>query len=133
MVKRMGEIRKEIEKQLAKYREYIQKGDTAGLESLYTEDACVMPPNSEMITGKEGIKMFAQRFISSGVKDIKLTTIELVGEGDTFTERGEAWLKFQPEGQEAMEDKGKYIILWKKTPEGWKLRWDIFNTNLPAP
>ena len=133
MVKRMGEIRKAIEKQNAKYREYIQKGDTAGLESLYTEDACVMPPNSEMITGKEGIKMFAQRFISSGVKDIKLTTIELVGEGDTFTERGESWVKFQPEGQEAMEDIGKYVILWKKTPEGWKLRWDIFNTNLPAP
>ena len=132
-MKRMEEIRKEIEKQNAKYREYLQKGDAAGLESLYTEDACVMPPNSEMITGKEGIKMFAQRFISSGVKDIKLTTIELVGEGDTFTERGEAWLLFQPEGQEAMEDKGKYIILWKKTPEGWKLRWDIFNTNLPAP
>ncbi len=111
MVKRMGEIRKAIEKQNAKYREYIQKGDAAGLESLYTEDACVMPPNSEMITGKEGIKMFARRFISSGVKDIKLTTIELVGEGDTFTERGESWVKFQPEGQEAMEDIGKYVIL----------------------
>jgi hypothetical protein len=27
------------------------------------------------------------------------------------------------------EDRGKYVVMWKSTPEGWKLHWDIWNTS----
>ncbi len=30
------------------------------------------------------------------------------------------------------EDKGKYIVVWKKVGGAWKVAADIFNTNLPA-
>ena len=55
------------------------------------------------------------------------------GEGDQVTEYGEYKLKFAPEGKPAGEDTGKYMVLWKKTEDGWQLHWDMFNTNLPAP
>jgi len=129
----MGDIRKAIEKQNAKFREYAQKGDAAGVASLYTGDTCVMPPNSEMLISQEGSKMLFQGFVTGGLKDIKLTTQEVVGFGDMAVERGEYWLKMEPPGSGTVEDEGKYIVLWKKTDEGWKLHWDIFNSNLPAP
>jgi len=31
---------------------------------------------------------------------------------------GEYLLKIQPEGQEPIEDEGKYIVVWKLTDEG---------------
>jgi len=131
---KMGNLKEEIDKTNAKFIEYIRKGDAAGLATLYTEDACLMPTNSPPLVGRENIKGFWGAAIQTmGVKDAALTTEELVGEGDTVTEYGEYKLMAQLEGQEAGEDVGKYVVLWKKTPEGWKLHWDIFNTNLPAP
>ena len=29
-------------------------------------------------------------------------------------------------------DIGSYVVVWKKTSDGWKLHWDIFNSNLPT-
>ena len=130
----MGSLREEIEKSNAKFTEYVRKGDTSGLATLYTENAYLMPTNSPPIVGRENIREFwGAAAQTMGVKDAALTTVELIGEGNTVTEYGEYKLMVEPEGQEAGEDVGKYVVLWKKTPEGWKLHWDIFNTNLPAP
>jgi uncharacterized protein (TIGR02246 family) len=130
----MGTLREDIAKRNAKFGEYVRAGDVTGLATLYTEDAHLMPANSPAIVGREGIKEFwGSTAQALGVTDAVLTTVELVGEGDTVTEYGNYTLKIQPEGQEAGEDKGNYVVLWKKTPEGWKIHWDIFNTNIPAP
>jgi hypothetical protein len=69
---------------------------------------------------------------SLGVKDAELKTVELLGTGDTITELGEYRMKLQTEGQRSMEDKGKYIVVWKKTSDGWKLHRDMWSSNLPS-
>jgi ketosteroid isomerase-like protein len=52
--------------------------------------------------------------------------------GDMVCEIGRANITIQPEGQEAIEDIVKYVVIWKKTADGaWKLYVDIYNTNLP--
>ena len=132
-VKRMGDIKTAIAKANATFGEYIGKGDAAALASLYTEKAYLLPPNSPMVKGRQDIEGFWGVIFGAGLKEAVLTTVELDGEGDTVTELGEYKLKIQPEGQEAVEDKGKYIVQWKKTPDGWRLHWDIFNSSLPAP
>ena len=129
----MGDEKSEIEKANAKFCEYVRSSDVKALGSLYTEKACIMPPNSPTVMGRENIEGLWGAMFGSGLKDAVLTTVGVDGTGDTVTEMGEYMLKLQPEGQEAMEDKGKYVVLWKKEPEGWRLHWDIFNTSLPAP
>jgi len=125
------EVRKAIEEGNVKLLDALRKGDASAAAKMYTEDACAMPTGSVMVKGRENIKALWGSVIEGGLKDAKLTTAEVVGEGDTVTEMGEYWMKLQPEGQEAMEDKGKYVVVWKNTPEGWKLHWDIWNTNIP--
>jgi ketosteroid isomerase-like protein len=130
----MGSLRDEISRRNATFCEYIRNGNVAGLATLYTEDARLMPANSPTVVGRENIKEFWGNTAQAlGITDAVLTTVQLEGEGDKVTEYGEYTLKVQPEGQEAGEDVGKYIVLWKKTPEGWKLHWDMFSTNTPAP
>jgi len=45
----------EIEAANAKWMEFFNKGDFAGVASLYTEDATAFPPGSAMVKGRTAI------------------------------------------------------------------------------
>jgi len=127
----MSVLKKEIEKENVKFGEYVRKGDAKALSNLYTSDACLMPAGMGFVKGRKAVEEFWGGAIKGmGLKDGILKTVEVVGEGDTVTEMGEYVLKLQAEGKN-MEDKGKYVVVWKKTSDGWKLLWDIWTTSLP--
>jgi ketosteroid isomerase-like protein len=93
-----------------------------------------LPPNMEKVSGRTAIKEFWAGGISQlGLKFSELRTEELFGSGDLFTEIGSYTLKIQPAGQKPVEDKGKYVIIWKQTAEGWRLHRDMWNSNMPPP
>lgn len=116
-----------------KVGQMVKRGDAKGIAALYTEDACLLPPNSDIVRGRKAVEEFWGGAVSMlGLKEAELKTLEVLGEGDTVTERGEYKMKIVPKGQKPIEDRGKYLVLWKKTPEGWQLHRDIWNTSLPA-
>jgi ketosteroid isomerase-like protein len=124
----MVDIKKEIEKANGKFGEFVRRSDAKALSGLYTNDACLLPTGMSFVKGRKSIEQFWGGAIKSmGLKDAILKTIEVIGSGDTVTEMGEYLLKLQ-----STEDKGKYMVLWKNTPEGWKLHWDIWTSNQPT-
>ena len=135
MLRISEEVRKAIESICAKYCELVRKRDAAGAAELYAEDAVLLLTNRDMIKGRKAIKETMEWMLSAelGVKDLEVNTIEVVGTGDIVAQLGTYVLKAQPKGQKALEDKGKYITVWKRTPKGWQFYWDIWNTSLPAP
>ncbi len=129
----LAQVRQSIEEANVKFGEAVRSGDATTLASLYTEDARLLPPNSEMIAGREGIEAFWGGGLQMGIKDAILTTVEVFGMGDMVCEIGKYDVTIQPEEQEAIEDNGKYLVIWQKTSDGtWKLHVDIWNTSLPA-
>lgn len=125
------DTKKELEKGNQKFGELVRKGDAKALSNLYTSDACLMPVGMNPIKGRKGVEEFWGSVIKGmGLKDATLKTVELIGEGDAITEMGEYLLKLHSAGKD-MEDKGKYLVVWKKTPEGWKIHWDIWTSSLP--
>ena len=67
-----------------------------------------------------------------GVPTLTLSTVEVTELGDTAYEVGDYTMKMQPPGADAMSDRGKYLVVWKRQADGaWKLAVDIWNTNLP--
>ena len=128
------EARKGIVSVLKRMSELVRKGDVAALAACYSEDTIVMPPNTDLIQGRKAVNEFWEvGFKMMGYKNIEFTTVDVVSLGDYATEWGRYSFKAQPKGQKPMEDKGKYITMWKRTPQGWKIHWDIFNSNLPPP
>lgn len=129
----MAQVRLAIEGANAEFGEAVRMADAVAIAGLYTEDARLLPPNSEMIEGKEGIEAFWGGGLQMGIRDAVLTTVDVFGMGDMACEIGNYDLTIQPEGQEAMKDSGKYLVIWKKAMDGtWKLHVDIWNTSMPV-
>jgi len=124
------DIRRAIIKANSRFGEEVRKGDAKSLSHLYTEDAVLLPPNSGKVHGRKGAETFWSGAMTQlGLKDAILTTEELLGSGDTYTEVGSYTLKIEPRGQKPFEDKGKYAVVWRRTVDGWKLHRDIWNSD----
>jgi len=123
-------IHDELESYRDKFSEYVTFRDAKGLASLYTENACLMANKSPILEGQVQIVEFYRRGFKDGFNDIKLTANEIIDMGDYIAERGDAKIIWTSKG-ENIEMIDKYVLLWKKTSESYKIHWDIFNSNNP--
>jgi ketosteroid isomerase-like protein len=103
------------------------KGDSAAfVTTLYHPDAAVFPPNApEMNVSKTASAM--TQFSSMGVTSFSLTTKEIFKGDETVTEVGTYEMG---DGSKTI-DKGKYMVVWKKDGDTWKLFRDIWNSDNP--
>lgn len=108
----------------------FNRGDAAGMATLYTANGQVLPPNSDFVTGRQGVQAFWQAVMDMGIKEVKLETDEVEDHGDTAIEV--STFALMGEGGQVL-DKGKYIVIWKHEEGQWKLHRDIFNSSLAAP
>jgi ketosteroid isomerase-like protein len=123
-----------IEKANQLFGEGFKKRDAALATSMYTDDTMLLPPNMEVIRGKENAEAFWGTSIEMGVIMEEHKIMEIIREGYTATEWGTYVVSFHPEGQEPVEEKGKYVVVWKRTTDGsWKKHWDIWNSSMPLP
>jgi ketosteroid isomerase-like protein len=81
-----------------------------------------------MIRGRNAIEEFWDNVMKMGAKKAVLTTVELSGNGNALHELGTGVLTIHPEGQEPVEQRVKYVVVWKHTVDGWKYQWDIWNS-----
>ena len=125
----IAKVRKEIASANENFMTAFRQGNAAALAALYTENARILPPNSDFVTGKEAIQKFWQALIDMGIKEVDLKITELESFRDTAIEVSKYTLKGAA-GQ--ILDRGKYIVIWKKENGKWKLHRDIFNSSLPV-
>lgn len=115
------------------FEQAVAQGSAELCAAVYTEDASVLPPNSPKLTGRRAITQFWQGLLDAGLKSAKLETVALEVHGDTAFEVGTYQLRISPAGAAPMEDRGKFVVIWKREPDGvWRWAVDIFNSDLPA-
>ncbi|HEY5610514.1 MAG TPA: DUF4440 domain-containing protein [Thermoanaerobaculia bacterium] len=111
----------------------FNSGDMDGVVSFYTDDAALLPPNADISRGHSGIRSAFSTFIPMKPQ-LALTTDRIVESCDVAYEYGTFTMKFTPPGAAEMSDRGKFVTIWRKQPNGdWKIAVDMFNTSLPAP
>lgn len=103
-------------------------GDSAAFVSLYHPDAMIYPPNEESMGPKKMGSMMAQ-FKQMGVTSFDLDEKEIYEGDDVVTEVG----TYTMSDGKKFNDKGKYIVVWKKDGDTWKLYRDIWNSDNPPP
>ena len=117
--------RAEIEAVNAKWMELFNKGDFAGIASLYTDDATAFPPGSAMVKGSAAIGAM-WKSMAEQVSDPKVTTLDVKPLGPSAA-REIGTFSLKTKGPTPKEVTGKYVVVWEKIGEHWKLAADIWN------
>ena len=89
------EIRTAIAAPIEQFMGTFSRGDAAGAAAIYTEDAPVLPPNSDVVSGKQAIQTLWQGAMNMGVKAVNLETVEAEKYGNTAYEVGRLTLQGQ--------------------------------------
>ena len=110
-----------------KFAAAFNSGDFAAVASHYTEDAVLLPPGAAMAKGRSAIQSF-WKGAAEGVSDLKLTAIDVKSLG-TEAAREIGSFTLTTKGQQTQEVAGKYVVVWQKVGNEWKLATDIWNTN----
>lgn len=115
----------EIEAANAKWIEFYNKGDFAGIGSLYTADATAFPPGSAMVHGNTAIGAM-WKGVAEQVGDPKLTTLDVKPLGPSAA-REIGTFSLKTKGPDPKTVTGKYVVVWEKDGNDWKLATDIWN------
>jgi uncharacterized protein (TIGR02246 family) len=115
----------EIEAVNAKWTEFFNKGDFAGIASLYTTDATAFPPGSAMVQGGAAIGAM-WKSMAEQVSDPKLTTLDVKPLGPSAA-REIGTVSLKTKGPTPQEVNAKYLVVWEKVGNDWKLAADIWN------
>lgn len=104
----------EIEAINTKFIEFFNKGDFSGIGSLYSADA-IATAIEVMWKG-----------MADQVGDPKLTTVDVKSLGPSAA-REIGTFALKTKGPTPQEVTGKYVVVWEKVGNDWKLATDIWN------
>jgi ketosteroid isomerase-like protein len=85
----------------------------------------MLRPGHEPIRDSAGIQAFWDEVMTAGIKSVQLETMEVESGDDEAHELGRYTLR-GADGQAL--DQGKYVVLWRREADGWKLHWDSIRT-----
>ncbi|HEU4642481.1 MAG TPA: DUF4440 domain-containing protein [Gemmatimonadaceae bacterium] len=114
---------------IARWVAAFEGRNAAEIAACYTEDAQLLPANSDEVRGRAAIEEFWRSVFGLGLTSARLETLEADGLGNTGYEVGRYTLLGEG-GQEA--DHGKYIVIWRQVGDRWLLHRDIWTTSVPA-
>ena len=101
--------------------------------SFYSEDAVVLPTNAPAATTKDAIRNTWKDLLESPGAAIswKTAKVEVARSGDFAYTTGTYELTMNDANGKPINDRGKYVEVWKKQADGkWKVVADIWNSDL---
>jgi len=122
-----------IKKLTRDFVEAYDRRDAAAAAELYAEDAKLLPPNMEIVIGKQAIQAFWNGAMQMGAQ-IDLKAVEVVADEALAYERGIITITFKPDAARQTMNKGKYITVMKRQKDGsWRVVADIWNSDPSIP
>ena len=129
-----GDDSKKIEELNTQWVKAFEQRDFQAIQALMTSDSLLMSPNAPAAEGPEAIvevwKSWAE--LTNVAVNFAANRIEISSSADMAYDYGWYTFGFDTENGR-VEDKGKYIVVWKNVNGAWKVAVDIFNTDLPLP
>lgn len=116
-----------------RFMDVWNRGDWDAVSRFYADDAVAMAPNAETARGPAAIKQTFSA-LAPLKPQLSFSPDRIVQSCDVAYEYGTYTMQLTPSAAAAMNDRGKYLTVWRRMPgRDWKIVADMFNTSLPAP
>ena len=127
-------MRAQVESTTAAFHQALRTNDTASFYSFIDDNVIMMPPGDSPVRGIAALHTWYSGFLGQyQTSSLTLADKEVeIGDGwATETGRFEWGLKPTAGGAEVV-DRGHYIQIWKRAPDGqWKFYREIWNSSAP--
>jgi uncharacterized protein (TIGR02246 family) len=124
--------RQQIEVAAARIWEAVARGDSAAILADYADNGIVLGSGGPMFQGKPAVATFLQGlFAENTFKDVKGNVTDIMISADLAVETGTYAMTVIPKNGSAATDKGKYLHVWKRFPDGsWKVVRYMANSDI---
>ena len=105
--------------------------DAKAAAALYAEDAVLIPPGESVVRGREAIEEYWRGAIEEGgVRDVSVETMDALSSGSLGYETGSFVLTANGPDGEPVVDRGRYMELLRREPDGrWLSTHGIWNAS----
>ena len=111
-----------------------QAGDAAAFAALFAPDGQLLFPNRPKAMGQQSIQeVVAADFAMPGFRVTwQQADVRVAQSGDLAVSIGSYHLTLSPPSG-PVEDRGKYMTVWRKVDGEWRVAADMINTDAPLP
>ena len=110
-----------------RYAALLSQPGAPGVGAFFTEDADLLPPGPDNLKGVQAIEAFWAA-VTEHYHQIHLTTVDVAPLGsDTAREIGIYWAAAKIADGAPLS--GKYVFIWRKVGEDWKIWTDIWTSH----
>ena len=123
-----------IREQSRRFQQAVSTKNADVASALYTSDAVFMAPNMPALRGQAAIRGYWAQTVGMPNAALTLTPtdIDIAASGDLASEAG-TYTFTATADQGPINDRGKYLVEWRKVGTEWKIESDIFNSDVPMP
>jgi ketosteroid isomerase-like protein len=125
----MASLKDTIQEINNKYAAILSRPGAPGVGEFFTEDADLLPPGPDNLNlkGPAAIQAFWAA-VTEQAGDVRLTTIDAapIGE-DAVREIGNYFARIKGTDQGTLS--GKYVFIWRKVGDDWKIWTDIWTSH----
>ena len=125
-----SEITTAITEARRRFMDSFRAGDMTSVTGCFAEDAQMLQPNRDTLRGRMAIEGFWAGIRDLGARSLELDSAEIESVGDAAWEAGQYVTKF---GDGTVVDRGKYMVIWRRSGNGWHFHRFMSNTNLAMP
>jgi len=115
-----------------KFSKMMVDNDLEGMLSYYAENPISMPSYQPMLRSLDAMRESHKQQHQMGMKvtAFELTATDVIVEGNIAIEIGTYTISMGMPEMGTMDDYGKYMNVWEKQGGDWKIRADIWNTDM---
>ncbi|MDX1418727.1 MAG: DUF4440 domain-containing protein [Rubricoccaceae bacterium] len=113
-----------IEAMTAEYTRAVQAADADAVSALYADDATIHPPNEPSVSGREALDAYFATIHAEPQAITFVTEDVVVSESADLAYEVGSW----EEGGAT----SKYLTVYLRTPEGWRIVADSWSADAPT-
>ncbi len=126
-----AEVLKHYNSLLTNWRNAWRAQDAHALARLYTEDAILLPPDSEPLQGRQAIQAHFQEILDA-TRDIQIGVADFSSSSTLAAASGRYWQEVAGAAGEVSRISGTYMTVLRRDGRSWRIRSQLFRPD-PAP